>query len=241
MPRNSQTYICKTCGRSFESNNIKPEYCSRPCRDQNIERKARYSAMFRQIPDRPCVICGTIFRPLQRGAECCSLACANLKKRKHQRVDITHCEICGAALTNRQISNQNRLCSRNCHSKNIEQWHAQPENKTFMREHGARSYTKRQKAPTSIERAMSAAMDRHDIAYEVQRQVGGYVCDFVVPSALLVIETDGTYWHSLPKAIVRDKNKDKYLNACGYTVLRFSEAEIKRDVDQCVQIILSYL
>src|SRR4051812_39217489 len=123
MPRRPQTYICKTCGRSFESSNPSPEYCSRPCRDQNVERKARYSAMFRQVPDRPCVICGTVFRPAQRGVECCSFACSRLKARKHQRVDITHCEICGAALSKRQISNQNRYCSGACRGKNSEQWH----------------------------------------------------------------------------------------------------------------------
>lgn len=246
MPRRPQTYTCLTCGKLFESSNVNPQYCSRPCRDQNPDRKQRYHDMFRQIPDRQCVVCGVTFRPLQRSAECCSFECSRLKIRKTQRQDITHCEICGKPLTKRQISNQSRFCSRACHGKNFERWHAQPENKAFMRNHGARVAMLNQRGPTSIERAMAAALDAAGIVYVYQFPISNrngliFVCDFAIPSARLIIECDGTYWHSLPNIIRRDRHKDAYLKAAGYTLLRFTEAEINQDVGACVHVILQYL
>lgn len=246
MPRRPQTYTCLTCGRSFESSNPKPQYCSRPCRDQNPERKQRYSQMFRQIPDRACAYCGATFRPIARDQECCSFECGRLKLRTHQRDDVTHCEICGRELTKRQISNQTRYCSRSCHGERIKQWHTEPEIKQFFRSHGARLAAEGQRGPTSIERAMMAALDRAGVAYQYQYPIANsygliFSCDFGFPYARLIVECDGDYWHALPRVIERDRHKDAYLQACGYTVLRFSETQINQDVEACVQAILRLL
>jgi len=35
----------------------------------------------------------------------------------------------------------------------------------------------------------------------------GYQCDILIPSKSLVIECDGDYWHNLPNAVIRNKNK----------------------------------
>jgi hypothetical protein len=240
MPSRPKPYICATCGKPFLSSNRKPEYCSRPCRDQNPARKQRLSVRYRQIPDRPCVICGKVFRPAQRTmnhgtpVECCSFACARLKARKHQREDITHCIGCGKALTKRQISNQNEFCSRGCFG-------------ISGRATDALLAMQTAGEPTSIERAMRGALDGAGVAYVFQFPIFStlglkrFVCDFVIPAAMLVVECDGDYWHSKPGAKSRDKRRDAYLRACGYTVLRFSETEIERDVAACVQSVLSRL
>lgn len=252
MPRRPQEYVCRTCGNVFLSSNPAPQYCSRPCRDQNPDRKQRYSLLFRQIPDRQCVVCGATFRPAQRTmnngtpVECCSAACAHIKARKHQRDDITHCLICNRALTSRQISNQGRYCSRSCQGEGLRQRHEQPEYKAFMREHGARCAARGQQAPTRIELAMADALNVARVRYVYQFEYGNRygiigVADFAIPEAMVIIECDGEYWHGRPETQQRDHQKDAYLKACGYTVLRFSEREIKQDVEACVQVVLSYL
>ena len=50
-----------------------------------------------------------------------------------------------------------------------------------------------------------------------------YQCDFFIPSLNLIIECDGTYWHSLEKNRLRDIRKDKYAKEEGYNMLRLSQ------------------
>jgi very-short-patch-repair endonuclease/endogenous inhibitor of DNA gyrase (YacG/DUF329 family) len=178
--------------------------------------------------------------------ECCSAVCAHIKARKHHGERATHCEICGKELTRRQISLRNHYCSRVCNAARLRSWHQMPENKAFMRDHGARLALEGQHAPTSIEIAMMAALDATGIRYVYQFPISNsygliFSCDFGFPEARVIVECDGDYWHSLPNVQERDKRKDAYLKAAGYTVLRFSEREIHQDVESCVQAILKLL
>lgn len=96
--------------------------------------------------------------------------------------------------------------------------------------------------PTSIEKAMANALDAANIKYEFQAVIAKrYPCDFVIPASMLVVECDGTYWHSTPEARTKDARKDAFLQACGYTVLRFSDKVIKKDIDSCVVAIKALL
>jgi Uncharacterized protein conserved in bacteria len=94
------------------------------------------------------------------------------------------------------------------------------------------------KRPTSIEKIMMKGLDDARIDYEFQGVVEGkFTCDFVLRNHLLIIECDGTYWHSKPDAIIRDARKDAYLQTIGWTILRFSDTAINKDVSSCVQAI----
>lgn len=56
---------------------------------------------------------------------------------------------------------------------------------------------------------------------------GFYIVDFYIPKPYkLCIEIDGGY-HSLPKQIIKDKNKDRYLISRGFRVLRISNNQVK--------------
>lgn len=93
---------------------------------------------------------------------------------------------------------------------------------------------------------MMTALDSAGVAYEYQYPIGNsygliFACDFAFPQSKLIVETDGDYWHSLPKMIKRDKHKDAYLHAAGYTVLRFTETQINQDANACVHLILCHL
>jgi very-short-patch-repair endonuclease len=53
-----------------------------------------------------------------------------------------------------------------------------------------------------------------------QYSIGSYIVDFCCPSERLIIELDGDP-HGEYHKIEQDKNRDKYLESLGFTVLRF--------------------
>ncbi len=61
--------------------------------------------------------------------------------------------------------------------------------------------------------------------FQRQKVIGKYIVDFYCASAKLVIELDGSQ-HGTDKGIEKDKERDKYLNSLGLTVLRFSNYDI---------------
>lgn len=84
------------------------------------------------------------------------------------------------------------------------------------------------KGPNAIESAVYEELRRRNLLFEPEKIMGErFVVDVYIPSLNLVIECDGTYWHSLPDNIKRDKIKDEYLQARGYGLLRLKEADIE--------------
>ena len=60
----------------------------------------------------------------------------------------------------------------------------------------------------------------------------GYVADFLFPAVKVVIEVDGSYWHdrtNMQRIKTRAKTED--LEAMGYTVLRFTDVEVRKDAE----------
>ncbi|MCK0097797.1 DUF559 domain-containing protein [Qipengyuania sp. S6317L1] len=67
-----------------------------------------------------------------------------------------------------------------------------------------------------------------------QMPVGPYYADFLCRELNLVIELDG---HSHDVAPERDAARDQWMKAKGYTVLRFTNAEVHENTDGVVQAI----
>ena len=82
-----------------------------------------------------------------------------------------------------------------------------------------------------------------------------FMCDFCFPQQKLIIEVDGDFWHANPnkytdqsklhphqkKGIDRDKSKIAYITKVdngSWTLLRFWESDIKKDVAKCVDKII---
>ena len=78
-----------------------------------------------------------------------------------------------------------------------------------------------------------------------------FMCDFCFPQQKIIIEVDGDFWHANPnkypvdsflhphqiKGIGRDKSKNAYImkvDGGTWTLLRFWESDIKKDVSICV-------
>lgn len=73
--------------------------------------------------------------------------------------------------------------------------------------------------------------DRKCLGFKFRRQqpIGSYIGDFVCFSPKLVIELDGEQ-HDLPENIEYDKRRTKWLQANGYTVVRFWNAQVYADL-----------
>ncbi|MBM3926619.1 MAG: endonuclease domain-containing protein [SAR202 cluster bacterium] len=76
--------------------------------------------------------------------------------------------------------------------------------------------------------------------YKFRRQqpIGAYICDFVCLEKRLVIELDGGQ-HSW--SVRHDTERDAWLNALGYKVLRFWNADVLKNPDGVLEIIYGAL
>lgn len=93
---------------------------------------------------------------------------------------------------------------------------------------------------TSIEVAMQAELERRGIEFDAQYNFNGkFKPDFILHEYKIIIECDGDYWHRLPEVVSRDKRKNAYYRACGYSTHRFWESEIHADVGACVDDVVA--
>lgn len=87
---------------------------------------------------------------------------------------------------------------------------------------------------TDIEVAMAGALKQAGIVFQEQAVMfDKFQVDFLLPNRVIV-QCDGVYWHDRPEARRRDKGQDAYFKKCGYTVLRFTDKQIKNDIHGCI-------
>lgn len=84
-------------------------------------------------------------------------------------------------------------------------------------------------SPTSIELQIIAALDIMGIDHQSQFRPDGisWVYDEFVPPNML-IEVQGTYWHSLPKNQERDAEKARWAEGHGYKLIEIWDTEIEQ-------------
>ncbi len=73
-----------------------------------------------------------------------------------------------------------------------------------------------------------------------QAPIGPYIVDFVVQSKKLVIEVDGEF-HELTSRKESDRQRDDWLRAQGYSVLRLSTGDLSDAFDGRIEEILRAL
>ena len=69
-----------------------------------------------------------------------------------------------------------------------------------------------------------------DVVVNRQKVIDNYIVDFCIPSARLIIELDGAQ-HYEPDSKIYDRQRDGYLCGQGYTVLRYTNIDIKSNFD----------
>ena len=72
--------------------------------------------------------------------------------------------------------------------------------------------------------------------FRLQHPVGHYIADFVCLEKRLIIELDGGQ-HSLPEELLRDRQRDAWLEKEGYTVVRFWDNEVLTNTKGVLEVI----
>ena len=73
-----------------------------------------------------------------------------------------------------------------------------------------------------------------------QKPLGHYIVDFYCHRARLVVEVDGGQ-HYLEENLSRDGERDLFLSGQGLKVLRFSNEEVKTNIEGVLETILANL
>lgn len=73
-----------------------------------------------------------------------------------------------------------------------------------------------------------------------QKIIGNYIVDFLIPSAKLIIEVDGSQHYS-EKGMESDSARDAYLQSEGYTIARYSNLDISTNLEGVADDILNKL
>ncbi len=96
------------------------------------------------------------------------------------------------------------------------------------------------KAMTDAELKLWNAIRAHrlmDLGFRRQVPIAGYIVDFACPSHRLIIEVDGSQ-HAEQDDAQYDAIRTKRLEQDGWTVLRFWNDEVLRDIDNtCLHIL----
>jgi very-short-patch-repair endonuclease len=95
---------------------------------------------------------------------------------------------------------------------------------------------------TDVERLLWSRLRANQLGVKFRRQVplGTYIADFMSLKEKIVIELDGSQ-HYEENGIKEDKIRDEYFRKEGFTVLRFSNAEIIENVDGIIDMIWELL
>jgi very-short-patch-repair endonuclease len=96
---------------------------------------------------------------------------------------------------------------------------------------------------TDAERFLWSKIRRKQLkGYQFYRQknIGNYIVDFYCPAAQLIVEIDGGQHYS-EDGIEKDKERDDYLGNLAFTVLRFSNRDIFKNIDGVVEEIYNHL
>ena len=95
---------------------------------------------------------------------------------------------------------------------------------------------------TEAESALWNLLSNKNLGAKFLRQyiIGDYIVDFICRDHQLIIEVDGGY-HSEPRQMESDEQRDIILQEKGYRVLRLKNEEILFDLSKVVNKIKNYL
>jgi very-short-patch-repair endonuclease len=75
------------------------------------------------------------------------------------------------------------------------------------------------------------------MSFRRQVPIGQYIVDFACAKHRLVVEVDGSQ-HALPENVQADETRATYLVSLGWTILRFWNDDVLRDIDGVCQHIV---
>ena len=95
---------------------------------------------------------------------------------------------------------------------------------------------------TEQENKLRQFLRKSQLGYKFRRQqpIVNYVVDFFCPELGLIIELDGGQ-HNESAKINYDKQRDAFLQKCGYQVIRFWNTEVDNNIDGVIEYLKSYI
>lgn len=73
-----------------------------------------------------------------------------------------------------------------------------------------------------------------------QKPLNRYIVDFYCKPLNLAIEVDGEY-HNEPAQIIKDKERQQILESLSLNFLRFSEQQVRKDMEMVLKRIETYI
>ena len=173
----------------------------------------------------------------------CSDACKNLAHSKllstGVNLTIRHCEVCGIEVAKHTSSfNEKCFCSKEHagewrRGKSFEELYGE-ERAIEIKERIAQTTTERNSNNPPVSKLhlrVKAEMERQEITgFLTSQRFSYFELDEMHPELRLVVEIDGTYWHSSARKQIQDRRKDSFMKNKGYTMLRLKEKEINEDI-----------
>lgn len=167
----------------------------------------------------------------------CSHQCANTYQARNKLEFV--CKTCSETFywsKSRIKDNNPTFCSITCRDKNGD-WH---KNAVIQ----GNLVQQNKKGLNKLELLGKTLLEQLGIEFEEQVLIADkFLVDVFIPKYNLIIQWDGDYWHGhstklkngepddrQKKRMALDKSQDEYMKKCGFTVLRFWEHEVIKEV-----------
>lgn len=223
---------CDYCNRLFRPLRLKKEKGNRTGRFCSTTCAGRWAAENKSLAltaTKKCQGCGASMKRVHFNRLFCSVKCRNQPK-------VLPCEQCGRSFTSTQVAPgkpRSRFCGVSCRKNWSGRWSA-----------------RRRIIPTpeemTIWKMFPDSILRHHIRTEIRKTNNArrwYQIDVAFPEIKLGVEIDGGV-HRIPANMEKDRIRTKYLEAHGWTVLRFWNHEVIKDsmkVKRAIQSTISKL
>jgi len=88
---------------------------------------------------------------------------------------------------------------------------------------------------TFAEQKLWAELRKLGVNFRRQAPIGRYFADFATHGGKLIVEVDGEVHERLDEVVLRDFERQQWLEGQGYRVLRFTNRQVETDVWACVE------
>lgn len=184
-----------------------------------------------------CAGCGKKVeaRRAENKTKYCSLDCYRKEgdRTKLKTGQEIRCLLCGKSVykPKSQLSRAEKsFCSQLC--ANLYQ--QQTKDKDKMRANGTKSIISQLEKRGRTKLEIQGSKILNDLGVKFSEQVpmfDKFIVDVLLDEKPIVIQWDGEYWHNQKKNKQRDISQDAYLKKCGYLVLRYTDKQIKNDLE----------
>jgi very-short-patch-repair endonuclease len=221
-------YTCKTCGKEFEKKYSFIGHCSVHNRSDSYKKNRKKEKILKTDETenkniKKCKYCNLEFN-------------SGLKLGGHQ----TWCKMNpGVNETKKIIANLHlgSVLSQD-HKDKIskgrkEYLNNNPGNIPYLLNHSSKESYPEKKFRQELEK-------RNICGWKYNYPVKRYALDFAFLEKMLDVEIDGNT-HNQPSVAQKDKIRDASLSEMGWTVIRFTDGEIKKNINFCIEKLISFL